>query len=56
MGVMCVVSQSGDRAQLLEHLVECDMVIYDITEDPNSVDEAAWAIECTYTYATNYTH
>ncbi|XP_063713342.1 adenylate kinase 7-like isoform X2 [Symsagittifera roscoffensis] len=39
------VLDSGDRAQLLEHLVECDMVIYDITEDPNSVDEAAWAIE-----------
>ena len=37
--------QSSDRAQLLEHLVECDMVIYDITEDPNSVEEAAWAIE-----------
>ncbi|XP_075265204.1 adenylate kinase 7-like isoform X3 [Convolutriloba macropyga] len=39
------VLDSSDRTQLLEHLVECDMVIYDITEDPNAVDEAAWAIE-----------
>ena len=25
--------------------MECDVVIYDITQDANQVDEACWAIE-----------
>ena len=29
---------------LLEHLMECDVIIYDIIHDPEQVDEACWAI------------
>ncbi|XP_071962489.1 adenylate kinase 7-like [Antedon mediterranea] len=33
-----------DKAQMLEHMSECDVVIYDINEDPGQIDEATWAV------------
>ncbi|KAL5008400.1 hypothetical protein ScPMuIL_013981 [Solemya velum] len=33
-----------NRDQLYEHLVECDVIVYDITEDPDQIDEAVWAV------------
>jgi adenylate kinase len=36
--------KSGNKESLLEHLMECDVIIYDIIHDPEQVDEACWAI------------
>merc|ERR1711963_247347 len=33
-----------NKDQLYEYLVECDVIIYDITEDPDQIDEAVWAV------------
>ncbi|ELU08844.1 hypothetical protein CAPTEDRAFT_225393 [Capitella teleta] len=32
------------KNQLSEYLIECDIIIYDITEDPDQIDEAVWAV------------
>ena len=36
--------QYETKEQLLEQLLECDIIIYDIIEDTVQVDEACWAI------------
>lgn len=33
-----------NKDQLYEILVECDVIVYDITEDPDQIDEAVWAV------------
>ncbi|KAK7104086.1 adenylate kinase 7-like [Littorina saxatilis] len=33
-----------NKDQLYEYLVECDIIVYDITEDPDQIDEAVWAV------------
>lgn len=32
------------KEQLYEHMMECDVILYDITEDPDQIDEAVWAV------------
>ena len=36
--------QFENKDQLYEFLVECDVIVYDITEDPDQIDEAVWAV------------
>jgi len=38
------IIKANDKEGLLEHLMECDVVIYDIIHEPEQVDEACWAI------------
>ncbi|ESP02316.1 hypothetical protein LOTGIDRAFT_199862 [Lottia gigantea] len=38
------IIQYDNRDQLYEQLVECDVIVYDITEDPDQIDEAVWAV------------
>lgn len=38
------IVKNNDKEALLEHLMECDVIIYDIIHDPEQVDEACWAI------------
>ena len=36
--------QYETKEQLYEHMIECDIIVYDITEDPDQIDEAIWAV------------
>ena len=36
--------QYETKEQLYEHMTECDVILYDITEDPDQIDEAVWAV------------
>lgn len=36
--------KNQNKDGLLEQLLECDVIVYDITQDPEQVDEACWAI------------
>ena len=39
--------QYDSKEDLYQHIVECDVIIYDITEDPEQIDKAVWIISGT---------
>lgn len=42
--ILPLFPQFENKDQLYEFLVECDVIVYDITEDPDQIDEAVWAV------------
>lgn len=38
------IIKAENKENLLEHLMECDVIIYDITQDVRQIDDACWAI------------
>ena len=46
--------QCDDKEEPLEKLLESDIIIYNITEDTDSVDEAVWAISSLHAEIDNF--
>lgn len=39
------IFQYSTKEELLEHVIDCDIVIYDITQNPDQIEEALWILD-----------
>lgn len=45
--------KNKNKDELVENLMECDVIIYDIMHDPEQVDEACWAMSTLHSAMDN---
>ncbi|NXN87133.1 KAD7 kinase, partial [Bombycilla garrulus] len=44
----------SSRETLLSHLLKCEIILYNITEDPNQIEEATWAASALHKEMENF--